>query len=122
MSRRRRGSSAAVRFGIVVLVSTIAGTILLRAVTNLDLLWCWLIASSAVALTAYGYDKAIAGSDQTRVPERVLLGVALAGGTVGAALGMVLFRHKTSKRSFWGRLLLIAVVQAALAAVMALRR
>lgn len=118
MRRRRGTSSVLARFGIAVLVCAAAGTTVLYAVTALGLLVCWLISVSVVSLAAYGYDKAIAGSGLTRVPEKVLLGLALAGGTVGAALGMVLFRHKTRKRSFWGRLLVIAAAQAILAVLL----
>lgn len=47
----------------------------------------------------YGYDKAVAGAGPTRVPEIVLLGLALIGGTFGALLGMLVFHHKTGKNT-----------------------
>jgi uncharacterized membrane protein YsdA (DUF1294 family) len=65
-----------------------------------DPLLVWLGAINLVALLTYGYDKAIAGGARWRVPEAVLLGLALLGGTLGAAAGMLLFRHKTSKPAF----------------------
>ncbi len=60
----------------------------------------WLLAVNVVTLLAFGYDKSIAGSKRQRVPEMVLLGLALVGGTPGAILGMQWFRHKTAKASF----------------------
>jgi len=59
-----------------------------------------------IAAVAYGYDKAQAGMHGRRVPERTLLLLALAGGTLGAFVAMQLFHHKTRKREFqlkfWG--------------------
>ncbi len=80
-------------------------------------LWAWLIAINAVTLGMYGYDKVIAGTARTRIPERVLLGLALAGGTPAAIVGMLLFRHKTSKASFQGQFVVVLLVQAVVVGV-----
>lgn len=40
-------------------------------------------------------DKWKAKNNLWRIPEKVLLGVALAGGSLGALIGMRTFRHKT---------------------------
>jgi uncharacterized membrane protein YsdA (DUF1294 family) len=72
------------------------------------LLLAWLVGINVTAFVYYGYDKRLAISGGARVPEVVLHGLALAGGTVGALAAMRLFRHKTVKRSF--RLLLGVVV------------
>ena len=53
---------------------------------------------SAAALAVF--DKSIAGRSATRVPEKVLLGVAALGGSLGLLLAMTFFRHKTAKPSF----------------------
>lgn len=64
-------------------------------------IWSYLISISLVTFVLYGYDKSIAGKQEfTRVPENVLHGLLLVGGTVGAILGQVYFRHKTKKASF----------------------
>jgi uncharacterized membrane protein YsdA (DUF1294 family) len=62
----------------------------------------------------YGYDKAIAGGQRTRVPENVLHLLALLGGSPAAFLSQSLFRHKTVKPSFRRMFWLILVVQLAL--------
>ncbi len=45
-------------------------------------------------------DKLQAKKGGGRIPERVLLGVALLGSSLGCFLGMILFRHKTRKPRF----------------------
>jgi uncharacterized membrane protein YsdA (DUF1294 family) len=60
----------------------------------------YLAGVNLAALVLYGYDKAVAGGPRTRVPEAVLHGVALLGGSPAALAGQLLFRHKTVKPSF----------------------
>ena len=56
---------------------------------------------NAAAFCAFGMDKRKAIKGKWRIPERTLLLFALAGGSVGALLGMLVFRHKTQKRKFY---------------------
>lgn len=100
-------------FGMRMLVAAVVVTVALFLLTPSAPVLAWLIAMNLVALLAYGYDKAIAGSGQMRVPEVVLLGLALLGGSLGAFAGMVLFRHKTSKPAFLVPFFLIVVLQVA---------
>lgn len=81
----------------------------------------WLAAVNLVALGEYGYDKWQARRGGRRVPEVVLHGLALAGGSPGAFAAMRLFRHKTIKGSFRLVFWLIVVVQLGLAAWIAYR-
>lgn len=54
-----------------------------------------------VAFFIYGLDKAKAGhTGARRISEKILLIIALIGGSLGALLGMKIFRHKTKKTSF----------------------
>lgn len=53
-----------------------------------------------VVFCVYGYDKRCAIKDKWRVPEKVLIGLAFFGGSVGAYLGMSVFRHKTKHTKF----------------------
>jgi uncharacterized membrane protein YsdA (DUF1294 family)/cold shock CspA family protein len=63
----------------------------------------WLGAINPVAFLVYGWDKRRALWDRRRVPEGVLLGLALVGGSPMSALAMAAFRHKTRKGPFlWG--------------------
>ena len=61
---------------------------------------CWLLLMSAVTFFLMGWDKHLARSRRRRIPERVLLGWAAAGGALGGVLAMQLFRHKTLHRHF----------------------
>lgn len=64
------------------------------------LLAAFLLAVNLLTFAYYGYDKARARATRSRVPEVVLHGLTLAGGTPGAYGGMVVFRHKTIKPGF----------------------
>lgn len=98
---------------IVMAVSTM----LLRLFVDLGRFWSYLIGITVVTFIIYEYDKAIAGSTATRVPERVLHLLTVIGGTVDALLGQQLFRHKTLKKPFvlWFRC--IVVLQALIVAL-----
>jgi len=79
------------------------------------LLWAWIGAASVVAFALALADKARARRGGRRVPERVLLGAALAGGSPGLLLGMLLARHKTRKPSFLLGFAAVVALQGALA-------
>ena len=63
------------------------------------LMYCLLALNVGVWLM-YGIDKWKAKSGRWRIPEKVLLLAAFAGGSVGALAGMMMFRHKTKKAKF----------------------
>ncbi len=100
-------------FGAASLAAAALSVVLFFIVPSTPLL-AWLIAINLIALLTYGYDKSIAGGSATRVPESVLLGLALAGGSPGAFVAMLLFRHKTSKPPFLIPFALIVLLQGAL--------
>ena len=50
---------------------------------------------SLFAFLLYGLDKWKAKRGARRIPELWLLGIGLLGGSLGALIGMYLFRHKT---------------------------
>lgn len=60
-------------------------------------------------------DKKRARLHRWRIPEKVLFGVSLLGGSAGTWAGMYLFRHKTKHWYFVVGMPLILVCQAALA-------
>ena len=73
----------------------------------------YLIIINIAAWIMYGLDKWKAKSGAWRIPERTLLLTALAGGSVGALAGMLLFHHKTRKPKFMIGVPVILVIQIA---------
>lgn len=67
---------------------------------RIDLLASVIVAVNLVTLLAYGYDKLRARAGGGRIPERVLHGLAIAGGSPAAWSAQRLFRHKTIKPEF----------------------
>ena len=60
----------------------------------------WIGITSLTAFFLYGSDKYRAKKNRYRIPEKVLLGIAVVGGSLGAMAGMQIFRHKTKKLKF----------------------
>ena len=74
----------------------------------------YLILMNLIGFGLMGVDKQRARRRDWRIPEKVLFGAALLGGSVGAWAGMYLFRHKTRHWYFVVGMPLILAVQAAL--------
>lgn len=87
-----------------------------------DGLLLWLLAVNVAAFVMMGLDKAKAKLGAWRIPEKMLLLTAAAGGSVGAILGMQLFRHKTRHPAFSVGLPAILVVQLAVALLITWQR
>lgn len=60
----------------------------------------YLVLINLAAFLLMGIDKSRARRELWRIPEKVLFGSALLGGSVGAIAGMFFFRHKTRHLSF----------------------
>lgn len=71
----------------------------------------YLIGINVLTFLIYGVDKWKAQRDRWRIPEDTLIWLAVAGGSVGALLGMNLFRHKTKHRKFFLGIPAILLVQ-----------
>ena len=81
--------------------------------TPLELfLYCALVIN-VLAFFAFGLDKRRARLQRRRIPESTMIGLAFAAGLVGAWLGMKVFRHKTRKRSFQVKMVLVSVFNVA---------
>lgn len=86
----------------------------------LGLLAVWLLVINLAAFLVFGWDKLLAKTGEKRgkprrVPEKTLFLLALLGGSVGALLGMRVWRHKTLHKRFRFGIPLILILQAALA-------
>ena len=66
---------------------------------SLPLLY-YLIAINAITFITYGIDKWKARKNKWRIPESTLLLLAVFGGSIGAFLGMRVWRHKTIHKKF----------------------
>jgi uncharacterized membrane protein YsdA (DUF1294 family) len=102
-------------YGGIALVIVVAATVGLWYWLSGKWSWqpwlaAWFVSINITAFAYYGLDKARARSTR-RVPEAVLHGLALFGGSIGAYLGMRLFHHKTLKGSFKVMFWLIVVLQ-----------
>lgn len=71
----------------------------------------YLLIINALAFTFMCLDKFFAQKRLRRIPESVLLGVAFAGGSLGALAGMLLAHHKTRKPKFYLTLPLLLAAQ-----------
>ncbi len=67
------------------------------------------LAFNLAAFVAQGVDKRRAVRSAWRIPESTLLGLGLPLACAGMLLGMKLFRHKTSKRSFVAKAALVTI-------------
>ena len=79
------------------------------------LLLYYLLAVNLLTFATYGIDKYKARHARWRVREASLLLLAALGGSIGALLGMHLFRHKTQHQKFRYGVPLILLAQAAVA-------
>ncbi|RRJ94157.1 DUF1294 domain-containing protein [Flavobacterium macacae] len=77
----------------------------------MDLLFYFFIALNCISFIITGYDKRLAIKNKRRISEKTLLSFVAIGGTVGSSLAMLLFRHKTSKRSYLLKFFLIVGLQ-----------
>lgn len=73
------------------------------------------IVINILAFSLMGTDKTNARQKKRRIPEAALFLVALAGGSLGAVIGMNFFRHKTKHWYFVVGMPLILILQLAAA-------
>jgi uncharacterized membrane protein YsdA (DUF1294 family) len=66
-----------------------------------------------LGIASMASDKIRAMEHRFRIPESVLITIAVIGGSIGSILGMVLFHHKTRKAKFRIGLPVILAVQIA---------
>lgn len=76
----------------------------------------YLLLVNAAAFLTFGEDKRRAKKREWRIPEATLMGLAAAGGSLGALAGMRFFHHKTRHRKFTAGVLALLITQIALLA------
>lgn len=106
------------QFSIIVIILIVTLLALLLYFTKLNLICSYLLSISMITFLIYGYDKRQAIKAGMRVPEIVLHLMALMGGSPGALLGQLTFRHKIKKMKFNIVFLAIVVVQVIIIFVM----
>ncbi len=87
----------------------------------MSVLTWYLAAINFLTWVVYGLDKGRAKAGKWRISERTLLLLALAGGSVGALAGMLMFRHKIRKAKFVLSVPVMFVVQCVIVTVLYLR-
>jgi len=65
---------------------------------------------NAWTFALFGWDKYCSESGRWRVPEATLIGWSFLGGTLGAYLARLFFRHKTRKQPFGEYLKCVAIL------------
>ena len=78
------------------------------------LLMIYLVIINLIAFLTFGADKRRARRDRRRVRESTLFLLAAIGGSIGALLGMYVFRHKTRHWYFCVGIPAILILQIAL--------
>lgn len=80
----------------------------------IPLLIVYLVIINVLGFILMHADKKKSQKKRRRVPERVLLGTAIIGGSIGIMAGMEIFRHKTKHKRFSIGVPVILVLQLAL--------
>ena len=76
-----------------------------------EIILYYLVAVNITTLLVYGIDKLKAKKSKWRIPESILLFLAVIGGSIGALLGMKIWHHKTMHKKFKYGVPLILVLQ-----------
>ncbi len=87
---------------------------------SLSLVIAFLIILNLIGFALMGLDKRRAIRGLLRVPEATLFAIAIAGGSVGSILGMLIFRHKTRHLKFKIGLPIILLLQVLIVVLLAI--
>ena len=71
----------------------------------------YILLINLITFLLFGIDKYKAKKGLWRIPEKVLFLFAILGGSVGALIGMEVFRHKTKHKSFTIGIPAILIIQ-----------
>ena len=82
----------------------------------------YLLAINVLVFFLYGIDKWKAKRSKWRIPEITLLSIAVIGGSIGAWLGMKVWRHKTMHKKFKYGIPLILMIQISLVLLLIVKK
>lgn len=71
----------------------------------------YLIIVNLLSIGLFGYDKQCAIKNKWRISENALIASAAIGGSLGAYVGMISFRHKTQHKLFQVCVPLLLIIQ-----------
>jgi len=77
----------------------------------MDVLFYYFLILNGIAFALTAFDKHLAKTQKQRISERTLLSFVFFGGTIGSGLVMLIFRHKTSKKSYLLKFWFVVIVQ-----------
>ena len=77
-------------------------------------LFCTLLLINTLAFFLFKIDKKNSILGKRRISELTLCFVTLIGGTVGSLMSMQIYRHKTKKKSFIFKIIMIVAIQCGL--------
>ena len=71
----------------------------------------YLLIINLITFFVWGYDKKMARKNANRISETRLLWLIFLGGLFGGIIGMLIFRHKISKRAFLQKFFVVGILQ-----------
>lgn len=75
-----------------------------------NIILIYLLSINIISFLVFGIDKWRAKNKKWRISENLLVFISFIGGATGGLMGMVIFKHKLSKKKFYiGIPLLIAI-------------
>lgn len=80
----------------------------------MEMISTYILVINIIGFFAMGIDKFKAKRNAWRIPEKTFFGIAIIGGSLGAWLGMRIFRHKTKHWYFSLGIPAIFILQIAL--------
>lgn len=83
----------------------------MKFISFMTLLLYSFFALNILAFLITAYDKRLAIAHKKRISEETLLTFAAIGGTIGSALAMYIFKHKTSKKYYLFKFYRIVFIQ-----------
>lgn len=78
---------------------------------SIIILWSYVVIINVITFIVYGTDKYKAKHHLWRISEQMLFFLTTLGGSIGALVSMLIFRHKTKKTIFKYGIPIVLLVQ-----------